>query len=170
MIIMRMPLDSELLKELGSETDRGAAIVGATIVEYSIGRALLAHMRTLSNGMRERLFDGRGPLATFAARIDVAFAFQIIGPKTREDLNRVRDVRNAFAHKPTAGLSFDAEEISKHCRPMCLIDRYGFIVVPGTKPGKELSQRDRFLGTVSLLASQLDGETVQKGMSSVLKE
>ena len=169
MTSLRTPIDTGLFEELGTDTDRGAAIAGASIVEYSLGRALLGHMRPLSNNAVGRLFDDRGPLASFGARIEVAYAFQVCGPESREDLHRIRRVGNAFALVPRLGLSFDSMEIRQFCEALYLIDHFAYPLIPGIRVSEPLSLRDRYLCAVSLLATQLDGECVIKGGSPALK-
>jgi DNA-binding MltR family transcriptional regulator len=53
-------------------------------------------MRSLSNNKAERIFNG--PLRSFAAKIDVAYAFELIDDELHDDLTIIRDIRNAFAH------------------------------------------------------------------------
>ena len=44
------------------------------------------------------LFSGTGPLSSFWARIQFAYALQLIGNKTYTRLEWVRSIRNEFAH------------------------------------------------------------------------
>jgi DNA-binding MltR family transcriptional regulator len=57
------------------------------------------------------LFDGTAPLSTFSAKIKIAYAMGIIGKLTRHDLEKLREIRNAFAHS-IRHLSFDLPEIA----------------------------------------------------------
>jgi hypothetical protein len=41
---------------------------------------------------------GDAPLATFSAKIRLAYALSIFGSSTRDDLDTIREIRNAFAH------------------------------------------------------------------------
>jgi hypothetical protein len=54
---------------------------------------------TLSEAEQERLFaSDAAPLATFADRINLAFALGILGNDSRSDFNAIRLIRNVFAH------------------------------------------------------------------------
>lgn len=55
-------------------------------------------MVNLKNDVRDKLFTGYGPLASFSAKIDMAFALGLIDAEQRKTLNHVRHIRNVFAH------------------------------------------------------------------------
>ena len=75
-----------------------ALTVGARL-DAALERALLAKMRELSEAQRTNLFEGYGPLSSFAAKIDVAYALNIFDGALYADLIVIRKIRNAFAHK-----------------------------------------------------------------------
>jgi hypothetical protein len=60
------------------------------------------------------LFEGYGPLATFSARIDLAYGLGYIAPLQRRDLHLIRKIRNIFAHR-TGEVTFDDDDISSRC-------------------------------------------------------
>jgi hypothetical protein len=60
------------------------------------------------------LFEERGPLSDFASKIQVGYAMGLFGPKTKQDLGLIREIRNAFAHS-LALISFDTKEIADVC-------------------------------------------------------
>ena len=60
------------------------------------------------------LFEGTGPLSTFAARIELAHVLGLIGAKARRDLSLIRKVRNMFAHE-AGQISFDDEASASRC-------------------------------------------------------
>jgi hypothetical protein len=75
----------------------GAAVLDNLLV------TLLAHsLPNLSRRLRERLFEGYGPLGNFVPRLDMAFAMGIIGEKLREDMVHIKDLRNVMAHSRRA--------------------------------------------------------------------
>ncbi len=94
-----IPKDTASLhEELHGQSDRASVILLATSLEDAIEVRLKASMRELSKGDYDRLFTGHAPLATFSAKIDLAWALELYGPKTRRDLHLVRELRNACAH------------------------------------------------------------------------
>jgi hypothetical protein len=74
-----------------------AVTVGARL-DVALERALLTKMRELSPAQRTNLFDGYGPLSSFAAKIDVAYALSIFDDAVYTDLTVIRKIRNVFAH------------------------------------------------------------------------
>ena len=52
-------------------------ITAAAILDRLLQRAIKTKMRVLSNKLSKRLFEDYGPLGTFAAKIDVAYAMHI---------------------------------------------------------------------------------------------
>ena len=74
-----------------------ALTVGARL-DAALERALLAKMRKLSEAQRTTLFDGYGPLSSFAAKIDVGYALNIFDDALYADLTVIRKIRNVFAH------------------------------------------------------------------------
>jgi DNA-binding MltR family transcriptional regulator len=72
-------------------------IVTAAILEDHLEQALLGRMHDLSNKVYKRMFVG-GPLSSFPAKIDLAFALNMIDETARKDFHAIRELRNAFAH------------------------------------------------------------------------
>jgi hypothetical protein len=82
---------------LGS--DRAAVILQASNVEGILESLLQTKMRQpLSNDLRDRLFDGNGPLSTFSHKVMLGYALELYGPVFRHDLDLIRELRNGFAH------------------------------------------------------------------------
>lgn len=81
-----------------SADDRTAAIAGAALVEFALEKAILLCLRPLRKTEREGLFEGTAPLATFSAKIRIAYALGIYGTQERHDLTTINAIRNAFAH------------------------------------------------------------------------
>jgi hypothetical protein len=83
----------------------------AAVLEEELERAIKLKMRPLSKSMDKDLFDGRyAPISTFAAKIDVAYALDITTTQIHEDLNRIRLIRNNFAHSKQV-LNLEVEPI-----------------------------------------------------------
>lgn len=107
----------DLIKLLNQQTESGHALVIAGIIEDELQKLLLSSMRELSSNLAERLFDGYGPLSTFAGKIDVAFALDLIDESVHRDLRVIKDIRNRFAHT-TQFAFFNSPEISKLCEKL----------------------------------------------------
>lgn len=104
---------SAFLKEFQSESDRGAALVGAALLDARLERLLLSHM--LPGKVADELVSGgNAPLGTFSSRIKACWALGLITSAEREDLNVVRSIRNEFAHREH-GISFIDSKIASFC-------------------------------------------------------
>lgn len=104
---------SAFLKEFQAESDRGAALVGAALLDARLERLLLSHM--LPGKFADDLIKGgNAPLGTFSSRIKATYALGLITVAEREDLHIIRAIRNDFAHREH-GISFDDSRISSFC-------------------------------------------------------
>jgi DNA-binding MltR family transcriptional regulator len=101
------------------ESDRGAAILAGSFIEHYLG--IYLRSRTVNEKIAEKLFGAMGPLATFSQRIAVAYAFGLIEKWHFDDLERIRKIRNYFAHHPFDG-SFEAEDVK---RSVLALSSYG---------------------------------------------
>jgi len=108
-------------KELQSRTHPGVALLVSGYIDDFLQDLLLHKMRPLSNAIKDRLFKGYGPLESFSARIDIAYAFQVVDDKTYENMRAIKDVRNKFAH-PTEELNFNSPIIREICKRFSTFD------------------------------------------------
>lgn len=105
--------------DLIDESDRGAAIVGAALLEDNLVSMLKSKMLLdlMSQKQVKDIFDLSGPLSNFSAKISIAFAFGFIDKVTFDDLQIVRKLRNKFAHS-SGKLSFDDGEVKSQINNM----------------------------------------------------
>lgn len=143
----------EVLAKLSDESDTTLAIVGATLVETALRMCLRVRMYSdLMPADELGLFEGDGPLATFSSKIRIGFAFEAVDPVMRDELNRLRTIRNAFAHSKSL-LSFDLPAIRSMCDQLIMPEvETG---APWQVNGDEVvwvpkEPRDRFIVTVRL--------------------
>ena len=106
----------ELRTALSEETDRGCALHGASYLENELGLMLSSYFVDDAR-IHSELLEGTGGLATFSARIAVAFALGLIPPAVRRDLDLIRKIRNDFGHNPTQ-IGFDHEPIANRCHDL----------------------------------------------------
>src|SRR4051794_40655131 len=105
---------ADILAESMLQNERGAAITGAALLEHLLARAIEAKWPPISNGIRADIFEKDGPLATFSAKILVGYAMGLYGPDLKSDLDRVRRVRNLFAHTMHP-VTFKTERVKTLC-------------------------------------------------------
>jgi len=108
--------------------------------------------RSVTGKSADDLFKERGPLATFAARIDAAHAFGLITDSERRDLDLIRQIRNAFAHVSLSSLtdiSFNQPSVRIRCLQLAEFppDLVRETKAVGWLPDYDAaSPRDRFTG------------------------
>lgn len=96
------------INSLGRQGHAALVIAMTARLEHELERCIKKKMRPLSKEMSKRLFEDYGPLNTFASRIDMAFALDITTPEIHAELNKMKGLRNLFAHSPKV-LSLDEE-------------------------------------------------------------
>jgi hypothetical protein len=106
-----LALFKDILGGLVHESPRGAVLVGATHADNCLRDLFDATFPArLSQEGRRKLLKYPGPLSTFAARIDIAYASRLITRAVYEALHVLRDIRNDCAHDPaTYDLAADEE-------------------------------------------------------------
>ena len=142
------PYHTAAMAEIEKQTDQGAAIVGAAYIDLVVREALTARMGDLPD-IVTLLFDNRGPLQDFGARIQLAFAIGIIGHGAYTDLCIIKDVRNAFAHSAEA-MDFDHAGVTARCSGLW----FAKTILYDKRP-KPSTAKERFIRTIELLADGL---------------
>ena len=59
-----------IFHEIDNQSDRAAAVVAGSFVERALQIAIEAEWHIPSNTVRDRIFTGNGPLATFSGKIE----------------------------------------------------------------------------------------------------
>lgn len=106
---------SRFLAEFQGETDRGAALVGATLIDLRLSETLKAFLVD-SPSTRALLKDGvAGPLGSLGARILACHALGLIDDEEKAACTLIAGVRNKFAHR-AHGTSFETQAIADQCK------------------------------------------------------
>jgi DNA-binding MltR family transcriptional regulator len=133
-------------------------LVAASILDTELERALKATMRPLDKKITGRLFKGYGPLGSFSAKIDLAYALNITTLEVHTELHKIRDIRNAFAHTVKV-LTMSSDEVlplfNKLKRP--------------TNP-KSSSMLDVYLACVGELDFYLERYLIRRGITDDLSK
>lgn len=89
-----------IVREMDGGDDRTRAIVAAAYVENNLALAVLSRTRPLDEKGQKYLYDlEHAALSDFASKIDLGWALNLYDEKVREDLHRIRKIRNKFAHE-----------------------------------------------------------------------
>jgi DNA-binding MltR family transcriptional regulator len=102
---------NEFMKELNKETDRGAFLFGVTFIDELLKDLLTFFFDKNEKDFIEKTFDYNGPLGTFSSRIKIAYCLCLITKDEYDDLDKLRDLRNDFAHKLLSNLSIGNDSI-----------------------------------------------------------
>ena len=104
-----------VLNILLSESDRGAVLVGACVVDNFL-RKLFEHIfpDCINKDTRRGLLKYPGPLSSTAAKADVALATRLIDKNLHKAIHALRNLRNSVAHSPD-GFSLDNHENAARC-------------------------------------------------------
>jgi mannitol operon repressor len=98
------------LESVKKESDRGAVLILAALLddllELSIRSLLLDHVRT------DQLLDN-GPLGSLGSRALAAFVLGILSESEYQECERVRKVRNVFAHE--VDCTFETTKVKEIC-------------------------------------------------------
>jgi hypothetical protein len=137
--IKRSEIRGSIMPDLSKESDRAVGVLAAAFVEEELDayvrRQFIRSDKSYLD-MADSLFKGRGPLATFSTKIDMGWLLGLYGEHARKQLHTIREIRNAFAHKATAG-SFEAQPARDYV-PNLTIGEMAF--TPSVEPGEWVLQ------------------------------
>jgi len=149
---------SGALQEISEAPDRVTAIVGAAVVEDALRWALNSFfMLQISEQEDRELFEDDGILSSFYAKILMGFALGLFREAARNDLIKIKNIRNAFAHVPRS-ISFETTEIVSECRNLRYVDaiaRNPARTILHPEPFGDQSPRERFVQTVRIFILDL---------------
>jgi len=105
-----------LVEDRSPWADHAIALIGSSYVEKALEVGIKARLSRLTVPEYEALFsyEKRDPLADLSSRIKIAYAIRTIGPRTRDDLEHIRRIRNAFAHA-VVPIGFEIEQVADIC-------------------------------------------------------
>jgi len=89
---------SAYLRILEKESDRGAIIVGAAILDDIVREILIARLVPTTEKEDELLDRSGAPCGSYGARVDLAYRVGAIGALARRGLHLIRRMRNEVAH------------------------------------------------------------------------
>ena len=102
-------------EELHQETDRGAAVMACTMLDWVFKRMLGNFL--VKSKIFEELFDGaNAPLSSFSNKIKMSYSLGLITQLEYHDINILRRIRNEFAHKFELNFSFEDQKVSSICK------------------------------------------------------
>jgi DNA-binding MltR family transcriptional regulator len=107
---------ADFTREFNQESDRGAALVAASLLDERL-KAILQAFLLQSKVSSELLGGFNAPLGTFSSRASAAYALGLIQRNEFDEINLIRKIRNEFGHK-WKGVTFNAAPIADLCRSL----------------------------------------------------
>jgi DNA-binding MltR family transcriptional regulator len=109
---------AQIAQEIAGVSDRSAAILVAAHVDVALSHLIEAELfLPLEEDALKPLYERDGALSTFFSKIHLGYAMFLYDDKTRDDLEVIRRVRNAFSHVRRS-ISFDTAEIVEECKKL----------------------------------------------------
>lgn len=109
-------------EQLKAESNRGAVIVGAALIDESLEQLLKARLAP-HKGKEDELFDiPYAPLSTLSAKIDFAYRVGIIRASVKSTCHLLRKVRNDFAHS-SGNLDFNSPKVQGRIRELFKLNK-----------------------------------------------
>lgn len=142
--------------------DRATALVLGSILEQGIEIAVLSHtVLTNENEQKELFGPPDGAAMNFYTKIQLAYALGVFGTNSKDDLNVIRHVRNAFAHARIK-LSFESPEVFDLCDCLKWKD---FLIWGGRMGPKPQTGRDIFVQAIKyyysfFVSNEEDGKPI----------
>lgn len=100
------------LNELNKESERGAVLISAAMLDEILSNCI--HAFLLDHNDVKRLLQGfNAPLGTLSARSLAAFALGLLSEREYGECDRLRKIRNLFAHNVHA--SFTDQKLMDLC-------------------------------------------------------
>jgi DNA-binding MltR family transcriptional regulator len=87
-------------KSCDKESDRATPVLIFSFIENAIRELFAKELCPETPGGVKSLFEPFGPLSTTSARIKMLAALEWISPRTANNMDLIRKIRNNFAHDP----------------------------------------------------------------------
>jgi DNA-binding MltR family transcriptional regulator len=139
----------DVMQELQSESDRGAALMGAAYLDTALKSLIQANLAGGNVVVDKLLNVPNAPLGTFSSRIAMAYGLGLIGPNYFRTLESIREIRNAFAHFRRR-FTFEDKEIKEMIESTFKIP----YILPNPSPDLSLV-RNRYIWTTAMILSFL---------------
>lgn len=87
----------EGIRQLEKNSDRGVAIIAASILEEHITSQIKARWCNAPTTVK-RMLQPEGPLGSFGPKIDLIFLMGVVSAQAHQDMVLIKKIRNRFAH------------------------------------------------------------------------
>jgi DNA-binding MltR family transcriptional regulator len=115
---------ADAIKEFNTQSPRTTAVVGAAILDDCLAQVIGMRF-PVAGRTKDELFKPAGPLGNLDTKVKVAYAMGIVSKPAFQDLTRLVQIRNKFAHRLDVS-DFEHPEVKPHCFALTLIERHLF--------------------------------------------
>jgi DNA-binding MltR family transcriptional regulator len=102
---------NQIDREVLTAHDRAVAILLVSQVERFLEMTIISHLFRQDDNTIYLLIARDGPLSSFYSKITLGYAMGFITDPEKDDLNNLREIRNAFAHT-LRPITFKTEQIA----------------------------------------------------------
>lgn len=114
------------LSEFSKESDRGMALIATSYIDDRLKQVIASFL--IECAAAKALLEGfNAPLGSFSTRIAAATALGLISEREAKEADRLRKIRNIFAHEVHA--SFSDQRVSDMCRNLDMTAKGGEVVL-----------------------------------------
>lgn len=107
-----------------SDNERAGIICGAAMLDQQLEAILKRFLiPSTSKAEEQKVFGANAPLSSFSGRITMAFRLGLIPPIVAEMLDRIRKIRNDFAHDVTVQSLDESETYKSHITELSRVHR-----------------------------------------------
>jgi hypothetical protein len=140
---------------MNNEPPLACVLICASHIEKALG-ALLESFLNPCETSRNMLNNAFGVLSTFAARLDMCYSLGLIPKFMYVNLNRIREIRNLFAHSHEP-VSFETPEVMAICNALTLPNAVDNLGNPVESPAifKTTDPRSRFCQVAVMAQSRI---------------
>ena len=120
-----------VLSEVGGTNDRTTCLILSSMIERQLEQLLFERIRfgsPIDSSWKPKIFSRDGALSTFFGNIGLARTLRVIDVQTYRDLDRLRQIRNVFAHSALP-VNFQTKKIATELRKFHrddYMDKVGF--------------------------------------------
>jgi hypothetical protein len=100
-----------VIEEIKNTSDRTTAIILASWVERELEESLFTILPRHDDDTKSKLLARDGALGSFYGKIYLAFALGLYDETTRDNLDCIRKIRNAFAHAAIS-ITFETSQVA----------------------------------------------------------
>ena len=148
---------NQLYEILNEESDLACVLISVAFLDEALSSFLHAKFREHSS-ISDKLLDSRnGAFGNFAARTDLAYCLSLIGKEQYNDLRKLGEIRNLFAHSHLR-FSFGelrAQELCNQLRQWRFIEDEKDAPVNLSLEQLQIRARNQFKLSVVILAARI---------------